>query len=80
MKIKQPDSYKSEYFPADKEGVWVSSNGLSRIEIALVRCVPECWIVDENYLGYARVNEKYANEKKMMIFPANFIENLIIPV
>ncbi len=53
-----------QYFPADPDGVWISSNELTPLEISSCQCVPdECWIAHDDGLGWAKIRKEVAIER-----------------
>lgn len=51
------------YFPIDPNGVWINSGELSLVEIASCQCVPDCWFVDSEGLGWAKIQKEVAIPK-----------------
>lgn len=59
-KITTPESQLTRFYPADPDGVFVSSNELTVLEIASCQSRPECWHVNDEGLGWAKINRDLA--------------------
>lgn len=59
-KIWTKESVKRRYYPADPDGVWVSSNEVSPMTIAACQCVPGCWLVNAEGFGQCKIDPSYS--------------------